>query len=160
MFWIIDGHNLIPNIPGISLSDLDDESKLIQWLLDHTRAHQDVMDVYFDQAPIGYPASKKFGRVTAHFIRTGKTADQAIIDRLQRLGHSARNITVVSSDRQVQQNARVRQAKVISSPEFIRKLMTADKLEPETENMESKISAEEVEKWMNLFDPDRPNKHE
>ncbi len=158
MFWIIDGHNLIPNIPGISLSDLDDESKLIQWLLDHTRTRQDVMDVYFDQAPIGYPASKKFGRVIAHFVRTGKTADQAIIDRLRLMGHSARNITVVSSDRQVQRNARAQQARVISSPEFVEKLITADKQEPETENMDSKISADEVEKWMKLFDQDPSKK--
>ena len=29
MPYIIDGHNLIPKIPGIDLQDLDDEQKLI-----------------------------------------------------------------------------------------------------------------------------------
>lgn len=155
MFWIIDGHNLIPFIPGISLSDLDDESKLIQWLLDHTHNQQDIVDVYFDKAPIGFPASKKFGRVTAHFVRTGKTADQAIIDRLRHLGKSARNVSVVSSDHQVQLNVRAQLARVVSSPEFVQKMTAAKQLEPDSEKTDFNISEDEVDKWMNLFDQDR-----
>ncbi len=158
MFWIIDGHNLIPHVPGISLRDLDDESKLIQWLLDFARVEQDTIAVYFDQAPVGQPAVKKFGRVTAHFVRIGKTADQAIGERVQREGKSARNATVVSSDQQVQRNARALHAAIISSPEFVQKVIAASQKKSVTEKQEPNITTNEVEEWMSLFNHGKKNK--
>ncbi|RPH75658.1 hypothetical protein EHM76_01140, partial [bacterium] len=158
MFWIIDGHNLIPHVPGISLRDLDDESKLIQWLLDFARIEQDTIAVYFDQAPVGQPSVKKFGRVTAHFVRIGKTADQAIGERVKREGKSARNATVVSSDQQVQRNARSLRAAILSSPEFVQRMIAASQKQSSTEKREPDIPSHEVEEWMNLFNHGKKDK--
>ena len=30
--YVVDGHNLVPKVPGMSLSDPDDETKLISLL--------------------------------------------------------------------------------------------------------------------------------
>lgn len=158
MFWIIDGHNLIPHVPSISLRDLDDESKLIEWLLNFARVEQDTIAVYFDQAPVGQPSIKKFGRVTAHFVRIGKTADQAIAERVQQEGKSAKNATVVSSDQQVQLNARALHAAVISSPEFVRLVIAASQKKSVTGKPEPNVSLNEVEEWMNLFNQGKKNK--
>jgi predicted RNA-binding protein with PIN domain len=65
---------------------------------------------------------RRYGTLTAHFVRQGRTADDAIRDRLARLGASARKWRVVSSDRQVQAEARSHHAEAISSEEFARDL--------------------------------------
>src|SRR5262245_2786427 len=104
MPYLIDGHNLIPKL-GLRLDSIDDEMELIAILqefhrLKHTSAGQ--VEVYFDAAPTSQARIRKLGAITAHFVRLGTSADNAIRNRLKKLGRSARNWTVVSSDRQVQ----------------------------------------------------------
>ena len=45
---IVDGHNLIPKIKGLSLKMLDDESELIQILQEYARLTRKKIEVYFD----------------------------------------------------------------------------------------------------------------
>jgi uncharacterized protein len=108
MPYIIDGHNLIPKLPGLELSDIDDESRLIELLQEFCRRQRKRVEVYFDNAPPVERRAQSFGAVTARFVRQGTTADAAIRARLARLGRSARNWTVVSSDQEVQAAARRR----------------------------------------------------
>ncbi|HLO30861.1 MAG TPA: NYN domain-containing protein, partial [Anaerolineales bacterium] len=116
MPYLIDGHNLIPKL-GLRLDSIDDEMELIAILqefcrLEHTpRGH---VEVFFDGAPAAQAGTRKLGAVTAHFVRLGTTADDAIRNRLKMLRKSARNWTVVSSDRQVQAEARAAFAEVVS----------------------------------------------
>ena len=112
---IIDGHNLIPKINGINLSDLDDEMALIEILINYANIHRKKIEVYFDDGAIGCEGSQQFGRVIAFFVRSNITADQAIINRLKNINDSAHNWIVVSSDRWIQKNARQIGAKIISS---------------------------------------------
>ncbi len=120
---LIDGHNLIPKIPGLSLRNLDDEQDLIARLQAYCAARSRSLEVFFDAAPVGRSGKRSFGRVTAHFVRQGSTADEAIRLRLAQLGRGARNATVVSSDRQVQVEARNRGAQVLRSEDFAEELM-------------------------------------
>ncbi len=120
MPYLIDGHNLIPRIPGLSLQDMDDETALIQVLQRFAARKRTRVEVFFDQAPPGQAASRSYGAVKAHFIRQGKTADQAIIQRLSQLGGRARNWTVVSSDREIIAEARSSHSKVLKADEFAR----------------------------------------
>ena len=53
MQYIIDGHNLIPNIRGLTLSDLDDEQALIDLLTPFLRAKKSRAMVFFDRAGTG-----------------------------------------------------------------------------------------------------------
>jgi predicted RNA-binding protein with PIN domain len=90
------------------------------------------------------------GLVTAHFVRKGRTADDAIADRLKTLGRSARNWTVVSSDRRVQNDARALGASVIPSTEFARQVKSAFEEEPPPGG-ETGLSPSEVEEWLDRF---------
>ena len=66
MRWIIDGHNLIPHIPGLSLSDLDDEDKLILWIQEFLKGNHDSVELYFDKAAIGQTKNQVTGTSVYH----------------------------------------------------------------------------------------------
>ena len=89
MPYLVDGHNLIGKIPGLSLASIDDEMILISWLQRFCLDRQREIEVFFDNAPPGYAAKKNFGKVIAYFVRQGKTADQAIQQRIRQLGGAA-----------------------------------------------------------------------
>jgi predicted RNA-binding protein with PIN domain len=150
--WIIDGHNLIPQVPGLSLHDPDDESKLILWLAEFCRIRQDTMDLYFDKAPVGFAKTKRIGRITAHFIQTGKTADDAILYKLQREKHAARNLTIVSTDRVVQANAKSFQARIVPSAEFVRLVLNTRISKPSADGQSPDLSQRELDEWLDLFE--------
>lgn len=154
MALIIDGHNLIPHLPGVSLSDPDDESNLIQILQDYCRVKRLSADVFFDAAPLGYAGKKKFGRVNAHYVCSGITADAAIMTHLKHLGKRARNVSVVSSDRQVQQAARAVHARVIPSGTFASDWKKITEDTPELDPRNQPISEAEIEDWEKLFSGD------
>ena len=153
MAYLIDGHNLIPNIPGLSLGDLDDETQLIQVLRDFCRREAKKAEVYFDNAPPGGGRTQRSGRVTAHFIRRGRTADQAIRGRLRALGRAAPNWTVVTSDREIAAAAREVRAGLLSSQDFARLLSDVSSIDspgPETDP-DLSVLPDEVDEWLELF---------
>lgn len=153
MPYLIDGHNLIPKIPGMDLGAVDDEAQLIELLQEFCRRRRKKVEVYFDNAPAGQPRARNYGLVIARFARTGVSADTLIQTHLQRLGGAARNWTVVSSDQQVQAAARAARAKSISSETFAREMIDAlreSSSEPE-EGSEAGISPEELDDWLALF---------
>ncbi len=115
--YLIDGHNLIPKM-GISLSDPDDEEKLLVLLEEFSRLSRKKVEVYFDRAPAGYAGTRRRGNVSAHFVQQGIAADEAIISRLKKLGRSAANWTVVTSDNRIQAEARASRALTMTSEEF------------------------------------------
>lgn len=152
MSYLIDGHNLIPKLPGLRLDAPDDEDQLIQVLQEFCRLQRKVVEVYFDQAPPGFAGQRRYGQVTAHFIRQGSTADDAIRARLQRLGTQASNWTVVSSDAAVQQSARQARARVVSSEAFagmIRGVLAGPS--SGEEKKDAPLSQQEVQDWMEVF---------
>jgi predicted RNA-binding protein with PIN domain len=118
MSLIIDGHNLIPKLPGMSLSMPDDEEQLIKLLMKYSRVVKKKLIVYFDRSPAGNIRSQNFGNVSAHFIRESSSADAAIHAKLRQLGKGVKNWTVISSDHEIQRDARYAGANTISSEEF------------------------------------------
>jgi uncharacterized protein len=153
MPYLIDGHNLIPKL-GLRLDSVDDEMELITILQEFSRLERRQVEVFFDGAPAPLAGTRKLGTVTAHFVRLGTTADNAIRNRLKALGKSARNWTVVSSDRQVQAEARTVLAEAISSDSFVGMLKQSHKPGSKP-NHERKLSQEEVEDWLKLFEQRR-----
>lgn len=146
---LIDGHNLIPKL-GLSLRSIDDEIQLIERLQIFCRANRQQVEVFFDGAPAGQVGRRKMGLVTAHFIRLGATADAAIRARLKALGRAARNWTVVSSDRQVQNDARAVGASVITSAVFAEQVTSA-RIPDQGSGHDAGLSDAEVEEWLTLF---------
>jgi len=157
MPYLVDGHNLIPKVPGLRLEEIDDEVQLIDLLQNYARLSRKVVEVYFDNAPPGQPRLRSYGGVTAHFVRQGQTADQAISARLKRLGSAARNWTVVSSDGQVQAAARAARARVLSSEAFAHQLLSTGDSREEPTAAERSLSEDEVDEWMKLFGLDEDN---
>jgi predicted RNA-binding protein with PIN domain len=109
------------------------------------------VEVYFDGAPAGQAGTRGLGAVKAIFVRAGTTADAAIARRLKKLGRAAKNWTVVSSDRQVQAEARAARAEVLSSEEFARLLQQTPRTETGMPTRDRKISPAEVEEWLKIF---------
>jgi len=150
MPYLIDGHNLIPKL-GLRLDSMDDEMELIAILQEFYRLEHKQVEVYFDGAPAPHTGTRRLGTVTAHFVLLGTTADDAIRKRLKKMGKSAKNWTVVSSDRQVQADARAAQAEVISSDSFVGTLKQARNTAPKLTN-DRKLSTKEVDDWLKLFE--------
>jgi predicted RNA-binding protein with PIN domain len=150
---IVDGHNLIPQIPGLNLSDIEDEIKLIEVLQDYCRLRRVEIVCYFDKAPQGHPRLQRYGQVTAKFARPGKTADEEIKEQLVRLGRSAREWSVVSSDASIQTAARASRARIIPSDVFSREIEAV--LFQETNSKEASdnitMTQEELEMWLKTF---------
>lgn len=149
MPYLIDGHNLIPKL-GLHLDSIDDEMELISILQEFCRLTRKQIEVFFDGAPTPHAGTRKLGAVTAHFVRLGTTADNAIRNRVKSLGKSAKNWTVVSSDRQVRAEARAAQAEVVSSDAFANLLkQVCNSTSKPTD--ERKLTNQEVEDWLKLF---------
>ena len=75
MQYLIDGHNLIPKL-GLRL----DSRPMMKWNLSascrNSAACSGTVEILFRRAaPVGQASIKKFGIVTAHFVRLGTTAD-------------------------------------------------------------------------------------
>jgi uncharacterized protein len=156
MPYIIDGHNLIPKVPGLSLQQFDDEQHLVEMLQEFCRRQRKQVEVYFDNAPPGGVRARNLGSVTARFVRQGTTADSAIRKRLVNLGRAARNWTVVSSDQAVQAEARAAHAQVMPSETFARLLIQAldDSWADQGDAAETTLNPEEVDDWLQLFGSD------
>jgi len=154
MPYIIDGHNLIPKLPGLSLDEIDDETKLISMLQEFCRLERKQAEVFFDNSPPGSPKARVYGVVTARFIRQESSADDAIRLRLQRLGRSARNWTVVSSDQAIQAAARVARSQFISSEVFANKVVQQleERSHNQFEEREKEMDEGELEEWLRMFD--------
>ena len=149
MPYLIDGHNLIPKL-GLRLDSIDDEAELIGILQEFCRLTRKQIEVFFDGAPTPQAGTRKLGLVTAHFVRLGTTADNAIRKRVKGLRKGAKNWTVVSSDRQVQAEARAAQAEVLSSDSFVTLLKRA-RASTSKRATERKLSDEEVDDWLKQF---------
>jgi predicted RNA-binding protein with PIN domain len=149
---LIDGHNLIPKIRGLSLSDEDDEGKLIQILQDYCRIKRKTVEVYFDGAPMDHAGTRNFGNVKAHFIRKGISADDAIILRIRNMGKKASHVKVVSSDQRIQREVHSLSADIVSADEFAKEIEKAFMSTPSGGKPDaSKMSESEVENWIKLF---------
>ena len=154
MPYLIDGHNLIPKL-GLRLDSIDDEMELVAILQEFRRSKGRDLEVYFDGAPASQAGTRKLGAITAHFVRLGSSADNAIRSRLKSLGKAAKNWTVVTSDRQVQAEANAAHAEVISSETFATMLKEARASAPKA-GTDRKLSHGEVEEWMRIFQKGKP----
>lgn len=149
---LIDGHNLIPKIPGIHLSDMDDENKLISLIGEYCRLERVYAELFFDNAQPGSAVSARHGLVSVHYVRQGATADDAILQYLKKQGNNARNLLVVSSDNRVKAEARALHAAVTSSEQFSSQVQAAlSSPAAELEKKERPPTDEEVEEMLRLM---------
>lgn len=149
--YIIDGHNLIPHFPGLHLADIDDEDALIRHLQAFHRVSRRSIEVFFDNAPAGHSGKQRKGTIKVHYVRSGMTADAAILKHLKDLGKGAKNVTVVSSDRQVMAGARSYHAEVKDSATFVREVQAAFSNQQKNPGDTLPTNEDEIAFWMDQF---------
>jgi predicted RNA-binding protein with PIN domain len=147
MPFLIDGHNLIPHVPGLGLDDPDDEQKLIELL----RAYLVRVDkkgvVIFDQGLPGGAGKWSNSVLEVRFAPRPKTADDLIRDRLVK-ERNPRGLVLVSADRELVGAARQAGATVRHPAEFARQMLEPPKSE---QPKQTGLSAEEVAAWEEAF---------
>lgn len=158
---LVDGHNLIGQIPSIRLSDPDDEAQLVMLLRRYaTRKRGRRVIVVFDRGVYGHPQQLNGYGVECIFAKSPRDADAEIIRRVKAVRRTAEWI-VVSSDRAVTGEARARGIKTISSQEFGRKLLALGAPSPSASLDEKSgnrpLTPQEVDEWLRLFgiDPEK-----
>ena len=149
---LIDGHNLIGQIPGLSLTDPDDEGDLVMLLRRYTTARRGrKVVVVFDHGVYGHPQTLDGYGVSCHFARSPQDADAQLIKRIRALKKPS-DWTLVTSDRQVMRAAQDHGVRVISSHIFARQLTAparpAAVLE---EQRDVRLSEAEIDEWLRLF---------
>ncbi len=160
MQWLIDGHNLIGQMPNLRLDDPNDEEKLLEHLRSYRARTGHHLTVVFDAGlGFGLGQTKKQGGITVQFAPSGKTADQIIMQRLRKV-KNPQALMVVSSDRAVQQAAQQARVRVLTAGDFVQQLLqnTATSLgddaslrNDEGSQADISLSPEEVDEWLDLF---------
>lgn len=152
MTYLIDGHNLIPHVAGLSLDQLDDEEGLITLLVDLSIKKNCQVEVYFDHGHLNNEREFRRGRVHVHFVLSPMIADSAILARLLGIGKAAKNYIVVTSDQNVQNRARRIGATVMPSQKFAQLLKNTDnKKGPSRQEQKPANNEKEIDEWMKLF---------
>ncbi len=152
---LIDGHNLIAQMPNLHLSDSDDEAQLVMILRRYaTRKRGRRVVVVFDRGSYGYPGNLNGYGVECHFARSPDNADKELIRRIRNI-RRAEQWQVVTSDRAVAGEARAHRIPVISSQEFARRLQHLDQpvvdRDGDEQGRERPLSPQEIAEWLRLF---------
>ena len=164
MHYLIDGHNLIARVPGLSLADPDDEVKLLQllkrWAAADTRRK---VTVIFDKGlPGGEAKHLSGGGVRAIFAPDNRSADSVIMRRIEGIEDPAQH-TVVSSDGAILRAAQRRRVPTQRSEAFAA-AMVNERTFPSTARPAAdprdnpSISPNEVSEWLELFGPEPETK--
>lgn len=149
---LIDGHNLIARLPGISLDDPHDEAKLVERLRSYrARTGKRIVVVFDGGVPAGWSADLSSGGITVIFAAPGRPADKIIIERIRR-SRNPHELVVVSSDHEVIAAAEERGARLIPAESFAATL-NAQPLAIK-KRADVKLSSAEVKEWLNIFGAD------
>lgn len=150
MPYLIDGHNLIASLHDIHLDDPDDEARLIDLLRTFCAHTGKGLTVYFDQRAPGATNPPTMGGLRVRFITPPRTADDAILAHLHRLGREAHNWTVVSSDNLIRRATIQAGARSINSHAFAQLLEKEPEPVP-TEKPSAQLSDDEIATWEAIF---------
>ena len=151
---LIDGHNLIGQMPGLSLADFDDEEKLVAMLRKYAARRRARIVVVFDSgSPGGRSRTLSGGGVEAIFAADGHTnADRVLIERI-RDAKRPQAWTLVTGDRAIQQEAARRHMRTLEPAEFSRLLgrPQAPQAPPQHEAEEKPDREDNVDEWLDRF---------
>lgn len=163
MHYLIDGHNLIAQLPDIALDDPNDEAKLVLRLKSWTAAgRKRQVTVVFDGGLSGGTwRYMSRGKIKALFATEGQTADALLISRIQQIKDPSAH-TVVTSDREILSAARKRRMPFITSEAFsqqLQKIVVDQEMieipDPSIAD-EPLLSDTEIDEWMAIFESE-PN---
>jgi len=147
MPYLIDGHNLIGQTPGMRLDDPDDERKLVVALRAFLVRRRKKGTVVFDNGQPGGSANWSNNVLQVVFARAPVSADSLIRQRLAR-EKNPRGLVVVTSDQAVAQAAQAAHASVQSSAVFAREMLAAPS---RSQPKEAVLTDDEIVAWEKEF---------
>ncbi|MGQ9904586.1 MAG: NYN domain-containing protein [Anaerolineae bacterium] len=159
MPFLIDGHNLIGQMPDLSLSDPNDEDKLIARLKQFADRANKRITVVFDPSPtdttprIGHGRAR-IGNLTVLYALPGNKADDVIRNMVGEI-KDKQGWIVVTSDAAVANFTRMTGIRVESSTDFIKRLRAALSERPSAEKPQP--SSREIDKWADVFKEPAPS---
>jgi predicted RNA-binding protein with PIN domain len=149
MPFLIDGHNLIGQMPDLRLDDPDDEAKLVSLLRAYCARENRRATVVFDHGlPGGWSESLSGAGVRVIFASAGRDADGILRERI-RNARDPRGLMVISSDREVIAAAKAGKVRVMRAEVFATRLGVPTKTVREEHDVQ--VSPEEVEEWLRVF---------
>jgi hypothetical protein len=153
MQWLIDGHNLVGQMPDLRLDDPNDEEKLLEYLRRYRARTGHTLTVVFDAGQGYHPAkTQRRGGITIQFVSPGQTADQILVRRIRKV-RNPQAVIVVTSDRDVQQAAQQAGLRVVTSQEFAQQLLqpSSPPEEDDVSRANIRLSPDEVDEWLAFF---------
>ena len=155
---LIDGYNLLYACEGLRPKSArkfarDEQREFLRILSDYARVSGEKLLVVFDGTP-----PKEMHRLTHLSVKYSgaKSSADEVIKRLIRLSHAARDLTVVSSDREIRDDSRrlgARSEKALAFWEKVKTVLAeqesrSEQLPPEKLHG---ISPGEAQKWEEIF---------
>ena len=159
MPFLIDGHNLIGQMRDLSLSDPNDEDKLIARLKQFAERADKRVTVVFDPNPndttprIGHGRTR-MGNLTVIYTPAGNKADDVIRNLVGDV-KDKQGLIVVTSDAAVANFTRMTGVRVESAADFIKRLRTALANQPSAEKPQA--GHREVDNWSDVFKDPEPS---
>ena len=154
--YIIDGYNLIYNIPRFRNS-LDSglehaRNMLISFVRGYLSSHKVKMTIVFDGDEVGVieKPSKSALRLKIIYSKPPEKADP-IIKRLVRNARNKKSLFVVSADNELIQFGRNSGAQTLSPEEFYQLASKHPTQQQMDQKYNSSVSKEEVDDWLKLF---------
>jgi uncharacterized protein len=155
MTYMIDGHNLIGQLPDISLDDPNDEALLVQKLIGFCARTGKNCVVVFDYGLPGGSSRMSTRAVQVVFASGRSSADRVMMERINKIPDPTGWI-VVSSDHDVLGTARKRRMSTLHSDEFAVLMQAPPKRVVDMgEATDVNLSEKEVDEWLDLFGGDK-----
>ena len=157
MRYLIDGHNLIAQLPDIDLSDPDDEVKLVYKLRGFSiRTGKRVTVVFDGGIPGGVSQSLSTGRVTVHFAAAERSSADHILLGIINKVKNVRDYIVVSSDREIRDAAEKRGILSMTTERFKNELVHVSSPSDDSDDKDPnpKLTRDEIDEWLSIFGDD------
>lgn len=151
MPYLIDGHNLIGQLPDIGLDDPNDEALLVQRLIGFCARTNKTCVVVFDYGLPGGRSRMSTRAVQVVFASQRSSADRVMLERIGKI-KDPRSWTIVSSDHEVLDTAKLRKMQTMTGPVFADLLDAPPKPVIDAgEQADIALSADEVDEWLDFF---------
>lgn len=147
--YLIDGHNLIGQLPDLSLDDPHDEAKLVERLKGLMARKRRRCTVVFDGGlPGGLSRDLSSYSVRVVFAHGGTTADAIILERIREASDPG-SLIVVSADRDIIAAAQRRRVRILLPADLAADL-DSPAVWPKSDSQVT-LTPAEVEEWLKLF---------
>ncbi|MEW6455840.1 MAG: NYN domain-containing protein [Acidobacteriota bacterium] len=155
MAYLIDGNNLMERISESNYEESDSRISLVRFLYKFYKIRKQRIIVVFDGRPTPqllefHPEAVDFKIL---FSKPGSNADGKIKEIIEKMDY-LRNLTLVTSDRDLRDFGKRSRAKTISSYEFlkfVKRVLRETRNKEDDRKKEVRLTPLEIEQWMKVF---------